>query len=81
MSDEKKEKVCRWECAHWAADMDSEYCAHPKAIKHSVFGINLDRARGAQLYKPNTPAEDPAWNLCGPEGKLWEPRPEDRKPR
>lgn len=69
---------CR-ECAHWAADPDDEYCAHPKAVELSIFGISLKRGRGDIQFKPNKPEDDPAFGICGPEGKLWEQRPESRK--
>lgn len=73
-------KKCR-ECAHWAADPDDEYCAHPKAVAVSPVGINLRRGRGNIAFKPEKPEDDLAFNICGPEGKLWEPRPESRKLR
>lgn len=71
-------KECR-NCAHWAADPDDEYCAHPKATEISIFGINLGRGRGAIQFKPTKPEDDPAFGICGPEGRLWEQRPESRK--
>ena len=74
---EKKE--CRWKCDHWAADMDDEYCAHPKAMEVSPVGINLNRMLGAPQYKPRNGEKDPAWNACGQERNLWEPR-QDRTP-
>lgn len=78
MSDEVKE--CRWKCEHWAADPDSEYCAHPYALQVSGFGISLNRMLGAAAVKPATPEEDPAFDLCGKERKLWKPRSQDRMP-
>ncbi len=76
----QESKKCR-ECAHWAADPDDEYCAHPKATEISVFGINLNRGRGNISHKPSKPEDDPAFGICGPEGRLWEKRPESRKLR
>jgi hypothetical protein len=74
-------KVCRQECEYWAADPDSEYCAHPKALELSFgFGVNLDRARGASGFKPYKPEDDPAYNICGPEGKLWKIRSPEKRP-
>lgn len=75
MSEEPTKKVCRWKCKHWGADPDDEYCGHPEARKHSMFGINLNRARGPNGDYPNEAmAKDPAIGICGPEGKLWEGR-------
>jgi hypothetical protein len=71
-------KKCR-ECAHWAADPDDEYCAHPEVIKLTSAGSNLDRARGNISRKPKNPEDDPVFGLCGPEGKLWEQRSESRR--
>jgi hypothetical protein len=65
-------KECRRQCRHWSYDMDSEYCAHPKAMDVSWAGVNLNRMLGAPQYKPPDGVNDPAWNAC--EGhKLWEP--------
>lgn len=68
-------KECRRKCNFWAADMDDEYCAHPEAMKHSMFGINLDRALGPNgRYTKEMMKEDPAIGICGPERKLWQIR-------
>lgn len=75
------EKVCRWKCKWWAADPDGEYCYHPKATKYSIFGINLNRARGPNAQYPESFMDkDPAIGVCGPEGRLWEKRPETAIP-
>ena len=71
-------KKCR-ECAHWCADPDDEYCGHPDIIKVTLVGASLPRARGNISRKPDKPEDDPVFGLCGPDGKLWEQRPESRK--
>ena len=69
------EKECRWKCEYWAADPDGEYCAHPKAMKISMFGINLDRALGPNSrYTEAMMKDDPAIGICGHERKLWKIR-------
>ena len=69
------DKECRWQCTHWAADPDGEYCAHPEAFKHSVFGIKLSRALGPNsMYPVEEMKRDPAIGICGPDRKLWEER-------
>lgn len=73
-------KKCR-ECANWCADPDDEYCGHPEAMKITQVGVNLMRCRGNIAYKPEKPGSDPAFGLCGPEGKLWEKRHESLKSR
>jgi hypothetical protein len=74
-------KECRWSCEWWAADPDGEYCSHHYALQLSGFGINLNRMLGAACLKPDKPEDDPAWNLCGQERKLWKIRSPDRMPK
>lgn len=71
-------KKCR-DCDYWGADPDDEYCGHPKAVEISPVGISLSRGRGNIASKPRKPEDDLAFGICGPEGKLWEPRHESRK--
>ena len=78
MSDKAKE--CRWDCEHWCADPDGEYCGHPKALDISPFGISLNRMLGAKYCQPKPPQTDAAWNMCGQDRKLWEKRSPSRMP-
>lgn len=66
-------KRCR-DCRHWGADLDDEYCAHPKTAQFSIVGVNLSRARGDISRKPDKPEDDGCFGICGPEGILWEQR-------
>lgn len=70
-------KECRWKCKYWGADPDDEYCGHPEAFKHSMFGLNLNRALGPNgRYTKEMMKDDPAIGICGPDRKLWEERKE-----
>lgn len=82
-NENEAEKACRWSCNHWAADMDSEYCAHPEALKLSGgCGLNLNRALGPNgMYTPEMMKDDPAIGICGPTRKLWEIRLPSRMPK
>jgi len=76
-------KECRWSCEYWGADPDSEYCAHPKALEISEFGINLNRMLGAEYMRPGklpSDKKDAAWGLCK-DRQLWVKRSEERMPK